>query len=220
MPLSNSGFNGYGVAAKCLQPLAVSGIRDVYRQIQVISVRRGGCGVDGRYERGRAGMRGDQRGGGDRGGRMDTPAATERAGSTPRLRVARGAARPAPHDHPGLHHADAHQALNARACHQRPVAGLPSVGAGALPSVVPTSFAARREEVTDQRQARAIEERDGGRAVHEYCDALFARRIPARAQPLVVAIYVDRMISAVSSGGPPRGRGFRLASRPAHCPHH
>jgi hypothetical protein len=36
--------------------------------------------------------------------------------------------------------------LSAPACHPGPVAGLPGVGAGAFASVMPTSFALRREE--------------------------------------------------------------------------
>lgn len=216
MLLSNSRFNGLDTAAGGLQRPAVSGIGDVYRQLQIISAWRGGCGVDGRYQRGRAGMRGDQRGGGDRGGRMDAPATTEPAGSIPQLRVARRAGSAAPHNHPGLHHADARHVLDESACHHRPMAGVPGVGAAALPAAAATTFAIRRKEATEENEVRAIEEWGGVRAVHEYCDALFARRTPARAQPRVVVIYVDRMTSPPLRAGRrgADGFGYRAAARP------
>lgn len=59
--------------------------------------------------------------------------------------------------------------------------------------------------------------REGGRAVHEYCDASFAldAQLPARASPLAVAIYVDRMnfaalLADIRSGG---NASARSASR-------
>lgn len=66
-------------------------------------------------------------------------------------------------------------------------------GAAAFASGLPTGFTQRRREVTDKRQARAIEQWNGDRAVHEYCDALSRDVSIARAPPLAVAIYVDRM---------------------------
>ena len=160
---------------------------------------------------GGAGVPGDDRGGGDRGGRVDAPQAVERGGAARHLR----ASRTPPARTPATHHGD-HPAQAAHpAAPPRPPAGSMvgphRVGPGALASG--TEVMHRSPVQSLLRGGDPGRSNKGSNSSRQSCRPRILRRIVrlTYARPAtVVAIYVDRMNLAGLRGG------SRRAARPAH----